>query len=59
MTTGKTVPIDYQPGNTKASINMFFEKLTLPQKASIKTVNVDMSKAYISAIKEHLPRRQR
>jgi len=55
MTTGKTVPIDYQLGNTKASVNMFFEKLTPAQKQSIKTVNVDMSKAYISAIKTHLP----
>lgn len=47
MTTGKTIPIDYQLGNTKASVNMFFEKLTPAQKQSIKTVNVDMSKAYI------------
>lgn len=55
MTGGSTIPINYQPGNTATSVNMFFEKLTPSQKASIKTVNTDMSKSYIPAVKRCLP----
>jgi len=55
MTTGKTVPIDYQIGNTKASVQMFIDKLTEIQRSRIKTVNIDMSVPYISAIRTNLP----
>jgi transposase len=56
MTDGKAKPIDYQQGNTKQSLSTFIQKLTEQQKASIKTVNTDMSKAYVSSIKEQLPK---
>jgi transposase len=55
MSKGKAIPIDYQEGNTKHSASMFFEKLTAMQRERIKTVNIDMSRSYISAIKTYLP----
>jgi transposase len=55
LTSSKAKPMDYQEGNTKESLNNFFNKLTQQQKASIKTVNTDMSKAFISSIRKELP----
>lgn len=52
---GKAKPIDYNQGNKKESLEAFFKKLTRQQKASIKTVNTDMAKGYIAAIKGQLP----
>ena len=56
LSDGKAKPIDYNQGNTKQSLKAFFQKLTEEQKASIKTVNTDMSRAYIASIKEQLPK---
>ncbi len=56
LSDGKAKPIDYYQGNTKQSLKAFFQKLTKKQKATIKTVNTDMSRAYIASIKEQLPK---
>ena len=55
LSDGKAKPIDYNQGNKRESLEAFFRKLTEQQKTSIKTVNTDMAKAYIAAIKGELP----
>lgn len=42
-------------GHSAASLEDYFRGLTAAQKKAIRTVSIDMSKAYIKAVREHLP----
>lgn len=42
-------------GHSAASLEEYFCGLTAAQKKAIRTVSIDMSKAYIKAVREHLP----
>lgn len=42
-------------GHSSTSLGEYFQRLTAAQKKAIRTVSIDMSKAYIKAVREYLP----
>ena len=55
ISSRKAIPISYQEGNNKESLEKFLVELGEDRRKGIKLVVSDMSRSYISAVSQYLP----